>query len=72
MIDSNPYEHGLFGDFYIGIWPNILDYLGAVIQKSLEEFRLRNLKNNMRAHRVLETVAEKAGWLSIRIPWWPR
>ncbi|MBI5247904.1 MAG: xanthine dehydrogenase family protein molybdopterin-binding subunit, partial [Desulfomonile tiedjei] len=26
------------------------------------EFRLQSLKNNMRASRVLETVAEKAGW----------
>ena len=30
MIDSNPYKHGLFGDFYIGIWPHILDYFVAV------------------------------------------
>jgi len=39
-----------------------IDELAHAAGKDPLEFRLQNLKNNMRARRVLETVAEKAGW----------
>jgi isoquinoline 1-oxidoreductase beta subunit len=39
-----------------------IDELARAAGKDPLEFRLQNLKNNMRARRVLETVAEKAGW----------
>lgn len=39
-----------------------MDELAHAAGKDPIEFRLPLLKNNMRARRVLETVAEKAGW----------
>jgi len=39
-----------------------MDELAHVARKDPVEFRMHLLKNNMRARRVLETVAEKAGW----------
>jgi len=39
-----------------------IDELAHAAGKDPLEFRLQNLKNNKRATRVLETVAEKAGW----------
>ena len=41
---------------------SFIDELCRAAGKDPLEFRLQNLKNNMRARRVLETVAEKAGW----------
>jgi isoquinoline 1-oxidoreductase beta subunit len=41
---------------------SFIDELAHVAGKDPLEFRLQNLRNNMRARRVLETVAEKAGW----------
>jgi isoquinoline 1-oxidoreductase beta subunit len=41
---------------------SFIDELAYVAGKDPLEFRLQNLRNNMRARRVLETVAEKAGW----------
>ncbi len=41
---------------------SFIDELAHAAGKDPLEFRLQNLKNNMRASRVLETVAEKAGW----------
>ncbi|HYA41536.1 MAG TPA: xanthine dehydrogenase family protein molybdopterin-binding subunit [Syntrophobacteraceae bacterium] len=41
---------------------SFMDELAHAAGKDPLEFRLQALKNNMRAHRVLETVAEKAGW----------
>ena len=41
---------------------SFIDELAHAAGKDPLEFRLENLKNNMRATRVLETVAEKAGW----------
>jgi len=41
---------------------SFIDELAHAAGKDSLEFRLQNLKNNMRARRVLETVAEKAGW----------
>jgi len=39
-----------------------MDELAHAAGKDPLEFRLQNLKNNKRASRVLQTVAEKAGW----------
>ncbi len=39
-----------------------IDELAHAAGKDPLEFRLASLKNNMRASRVLQTVAEKAGW----------
>ncbi len=39
-----------------------MDELVHAAGKDPLEFRLQSLKNNKRASRVLETVAEKAGW----------
>jgi isoquinoline 1-oxidoreductase beta subunit len=41
---------------------SFIDELAHAAGKDPLEFRLQSLKNNMRARRVLETVAEKAGW----------
>jgi len=41
---------------------SFVDELAHAAGKDPLEFRLQSLKNNMRARRVLETVAEKAGW----------
>lgn len=41
---------------------SIIDELAHTAGKDPLEFRLQNLKNNMRARRVLEVAAEKAGW----------
>jgi len=41
---------------------SFIDELARAAGKDPLEFRLQNLKSNMRARRVLETVAEKAGW----------
>ena len=39
-----------------------MDELAQAAGKDPLEFRLQSLKNNLRARRVLETVAEKSGW----------
>ncbi len=41
---------------------SFVDELAHAAGKDPLEFRLQILKNNMRASRVLQTVAEKAGW----------
>ncbi|NWF93901.1 MAG: xanthine dehydrogenase family protein molybdopterin-binding subunit [Syntrophaceae bacterium] len=41
---------------------SFIDELAHAAGKDPLEFRLQNLKNNMRARRVLEIAAEKAGW----------
>lgn len=58
----------------VGVWRSVqnapnafvvesfIDELAHLAGKDPLEFRLQSLKNNMRPRRVLETVAEKAGW----------
>jgi len=41
---------------------SFVDELAHLAGKDPLEFRLQNLRDNRRARRVLETVAEKAGW----------
>ncbi|MBI4963229.1 MAG: xanthine dehydrogenase family protein molybdopterin-binding subunit [Desulfomonile tiedjei] len=41
---------------------SFIDELAHAAGKDPLEFRLASLKNNMRASRVLQTVAEKSGW----------
>jgi len=41
---------------------SFIDELAHAAKKDPLEFRLQNLKTSMRASRVLETAAEKAGW----------
>ncbi len=41
---------------------SFMDELAKAAGKDPLEFRLQSLKNNMRASRVLQTVADKAGW----------
>jgi isoquinoline 1-oxidoreductase beta subunit len=41
---------------------SFIDELAHAAGKDPLEFRLQSLKNNMRARRVLEVAAEKAGW----------
>jgi len=41
---------------------SFIDELAYAAGKDPLEFRLQHLRNNMRPRRVLETVAEKAGW----------
>lgn len=41
---------------------SFMDELAKTAGKDPLEFRLQSLKNNKRASRVLETVAQKAGW----------
>ncbi|MBW1722310.1 MAG: xanthine dehydrogenase family protein molybdopterin-binding subunit [Deltaproteobacteria bacterium] len=41
---------------------SFIDELAHAVGKDPLEFRLAHLKNNKRPRRVLETVAEKAGW----------
>jgi isoquinoline 1-oxidoreductase beta subunit len=41
---------------------SFMDELAHAAKKDPLEFRLQLLRNNLRARRVLETVAEKAGW----------
>ncbi|MFZ0929571.1 MAG: xanthine dehydrogenase family protein molybdopterin-binding subunit [Syntrophobacteraceae bacterium] len=41
---------------------SFMDELAHAAGKDPLEFRLQSLKDNMRARRVLETAAEKAGW----------
>jgi isoquinoline 1-oxidoreductase beta subunit len=72
----NLYIEFLMADLPIPCWPwravqngpnafaieCFIDELAHAAGKDPLEFRLQNLKNNKRASRVLETVAEKAGW----------
>ena len=44
------------------VMESFMDELAYAAGKDPVAFRLQLLKNNMRARRVLETVAEKAGW----------
>ncbi len=72
----NLYIEFLMADLPIPCWPwravqngpnafvieSFMDELAHAAGKDPLEFRLQCLKNNKRASRVLETVAEKAGW----------
>jgi isoquinoline 1-oxidoreductase beta subunit len=72
----NLYIEFLMADLPILCWPwravqngpnafvieSFIDELAHAAGKDPLEFRLQSLKNNKRATRVLETVAEKAGW----------
>ncbi len=72
----NLYIELFLADLPIPVWPwravqngpnayaneCFIDELAHAAGKDPLEFRLQNLKNNKRATRVLETVAEKAGW----------
>jgi len=72
----NLYIEFLMADLPIPCWPwravqngpnafvveSFADELAHAAGKDPLEFRLQNLKNNIRATRVLQTVAEKAGW----------
>jgi len=72
----NLYIEFLMADLPILCWPwravqngpnafaieSFIDELAHAAGKDPLEFRLQSLKNNKRASRVLETVAEKAGW----------
>jgi isoquinoline 1-oxidoreductase beta subunit len=72
----NLYIEFLMADLPIPCWPwravqngpnafaieCFIDELAHAAGKDPLEFRLQSLKNNKRATRVLETVAEKAGW----------
>jgi len=72
----NLYIEFLMADLPIPCWPwravqngpnafaieSFMDELAHAAGKDPLEFRLQSLKNNKRATRVLETVAEKAGW----------
>lgn len=72
----NLYIEFLMADLPIPCWPwravqngpnafaieCFMDELAHAAGKDPLEFRLQSLKNNKRATRVLETVAEKAGW----------
>jgi isoquinoline 1-oxidoreductase beta subunit len=66
LVSSLPIPCGVWRSVQNG--PNafviecFVDELAHAAGKDPLEFRLRNLKNNMRARRVLEVVAEKAGW----------